>query len=68
MSTRRPILRAKDLERALTCAKASGLEVRAARVFPDGGFALQFSDGQPVTVLSDLDMELIRLEAKYGEG
>lgn len=70
MRTSRPPLRRKDFNAALISAREAGFSVRSARVFPDGGFALEFTDAEiePAAMPTDLDVELMRLEARYGEG
>lgn len=68
MKMRRATLRKAELTAALTCAFEAGLTVRSTRVFPDGGFALDFGEVEQPSSSSDLDLELMRLEARYGEG
>jgi len=68
MKTRRPALRGRELDTAFASALQAGLSVRATRFYPDGGFALEFGEVEKPTLPTDLDIELLRLEARYGEG
>lgn len=66
---RRPAIRRSDLCAALRSAQDSGLRVRSTRIFPDGGFSLEFADGTERQFGDDrIDDELARLEARFGEG
>lgn len=68
MSAKRPAVRQCDLTAAFTSAIKSGLTVRSTRVFPDGGFVVDFGEVDTTPPLAAQDIELLRLEAKYGEG
>lgn len=68
MSVRRPAVRRSELTAAFTSAIESGLTVRSTRFFPDGGFALDFGVAEKPAPVADQDLELLQLEAKYGEG
>lgn len=68
MITGRTAVSKKDLSATLKVAMDAGLIVRSTRVFSDGGFAVDYGDTEVTPSPDDLDMELIRLEARYSAG
>lgn len=66
--TRRTAVSKKDLSATLKVAMEAGLTIRSTRVFPNGEFAVDYGETEVTPAPDDLDMELIRLEARYGAG